>query len=144
MAIKFSVLDKKRAVLIEIDGAVDIEQAQQMRRRSVELVEETGFKDFVVDMRRLESLEHGKTSAIVDLANDFKDHEFTVWSNTAVLMPVDKRAFEQVELLHVIEVNRGRGVISYVETMDEAFSWFEEMAHRISAPATSQHGVSSA
>ena len=55
----------------------------------------------------------------------------TVWSNTAVLMPVNEMAHEQVDLLHAIEVNRGRGLLSYVETIDEAHSWFEEMARRV-------------
>jgi hypothetical protein len=29
-----------------------------------------------------------------------------------------------------VEINRGRGVLSYVESVDEAFSWFEDMARR--------------
>jgi hypothetical protein len=131
LAIKFSILEKKRAVLIKIDGTVDAEQAEQMRQQSVNIVAETGIKNFIVDMRGLESLLDGQTTAIVDLASDFKDHGFTVWSNTAVLMPVNEMAHEQVDLLHAIEVNRGRGLLSYVETIDEAHSWFEEMARRV-------------
>ena len=134
LAIEFSILDKNRAVLIEIDGILDADQTEAMRQRCVALVAETGIADFIVDMRRLEALERGDPAAIVDLANKFKDHDFTVWSNTAVLMPTSERAYEQIELLHSIEVNRGRGVMNYVETIDEAFSWFEEMARRVSAP----------
>ena len=48
----------------------------------------------------------------------------------AVLMPDNPTAREQVEFLHTVEINRGRGVINYVETFDEAFSRFEEMAKR--------------
>ena len=117
--------------MIKIDGTVDAEQAEQMRQQSVNIVAETGIKNFIVDMRGLESLLDGQTTAIVDLASEFKGHEFTVWSNTAVLMPVNERAHEQIDLLHTIEVNRGRGVLNYVETIDEALSWFEEMARRV-------------
>ena len=135
MAIDFSVLEKRRVVLIEIDGIVSADQIEAMRQRCVALVADSGITDFIVDMRRLESLERGDPAAIVDLANNFKEHGFTIWSNTAVLMPSSERAYEQIELLHAIEVNRGRGVMNYVETVDEAFSWFEEMASRVSAPA---------
>jgi hypothetical protein len=45
-------------------------------------------------------------------------------------MPEDESAHEQVELLHAVEINRGRGIISYVDSSEEAFSWFEEMARR--------------
>ena len=131
MTIEFSILEKERAVLIKIDGAVDAGQVEQMRQQSVKSVSETGITNFIVDMRGLDSLLDGRTTAIVDLASDFKDLGFTVWSNTAVLMPVNERAREQVDLLHAIEVNRGRGLLSYVETIDEAHSWFEEMARRV-------------
>ena len=101
-----------------------------MRQRSVELVSDTGFKNFIVDLRKLESLEKGKTFAIFDLGTKFSDHQFTIWSNTAVLMPTVEKARDQIEFLHTVEINRGRGVINYVETMEEAFSWFEVMDSR--------------
>ena len=134
MAIQFSILDDKRVVAIQVDGDVDSAQVGQMRQRSVEIVSETGYTDFIVDLRKLESLEHGSTFAIFELGDQFSDYHFTVWSNTAVLMPDSERAREQIEFLHTVEVNRGRGVLNYVESEDEAFSWFEEMAHRVKAP----------
>ena len=45
-------------------------------------------------------------------------------------MPESETARKQAELLHTIEINRGRGVMDYVDTREEAFSWFEEMASR--------------
>lgn len=130
MPIKFSVIENRKAVLIEVDGEVSKKQVSEMRRRSVELIDETGITNFIVDLQNLLSLEKGSTFAIFDLGERFSDVHFTIWSNTAVIMPDDKAAFEQVEFLHTIELNRGRGIINYVETFEEAFSWFEEMARR--------------
>ena len=109
------------------------DEVDKMRRRSVELVAETGYSNFIVDLRQLESVGHGRTFEIYDLGDSFANYEFTVWSNTAVLMPTNQAAADQIEFLHTVEINRGRGVISYVETVDEAFSWFEEMARRTGA-----------
>ena len=130
MAIKFSVLDDKHAVLIEVDGDVVAEEVMQLRQRAVELIDETGYKNFIIDLRNLQSLERGRSSAIFDLGESFSEARITVWSNTAVLMPRDDNAHEQVELLHTVEINRGRGIINYVESFEEAYSWFEEMARR--------------
>ena len=138
MAIEFSTLDEKRVILVKIDGAADTDQLQEMRRSAVELIARTGFTDFIFDMRELESLENGDPGAIFDLGRKFKAHNISVWTNTAFLMPVDKRAYEQVELLHQIEINGGRGVLDYVESVEEAFSWFEEMANRVAAPKASE------
>ena len=130
MAIKFSVLDDKKAVLIDVDGDIVAEQIMQLRKRAVELIAETGYKNFIIDFRDLRSLERGRNSAIFDLGQTFSDARITVWSNTAVLMPRDERAREQVDFLHTVQINRGRGIINYVETFEEAFSWFEEMGQR--------------
>lgn len=46
-------------------------------------------------------------------------------------MPTDEKAHDQVEFLHTVEINRGRGILNYVKTIDEAFSWFELMASRV-------------
>lgn len=119
-----------------MDGIVDADQIEAMRRDCVALFEETGVTDVIVDMREMESLKNAEPGAIVDLGNDFKKHNITVWSNTAVLMPISPRAYRQMELMLAIEVNRGRGVMNDVETLDEAFSWFEEVARRVSTRHT--------
>jgi hypothetical protein len=130
MTTEFSVLDDKRTIVITSEGDVDAAELAQLRQRSAELIEETGFTDFIVDIRDVTSIESGKTFAIVEVGESYSDFRITVWSNTAVLLPVDDVAREQVELMHTVEVNRGRGVINYVDSFDEAFSWFEEMARR--------------
>ena len=143
MAIEYSILDEKRAILVRIDGAVQSDQLQEMRRSAVDLTARTGFTDFIFDMREMESLENGDPAAIVDLGNAFKGHNISVWTNTAFLMPVDKRAYEQVELLLQIEINSGRGVLDYVESLEEAFVWFEEMANRVRIPKAAGKSVPS-
>ena len=130
MTIEFSTLDQQRSVLIEVNGNVSSEEVHEMRRRSVELANETGFKNFIVDIRQLESIERGSTYAAYDLGEQFSESGFSVWTNTAVLMPEDQRARDQVEFLHTVEINRGRGVINYVESFDEAYSWFDDMERR--------------
>lgn len=144
MAIEFSILDEKRAILVRIDGAVKFDQLQEMRQSAVDLIARTGITDFIFDMRELESLENGDPAAIADLGSAFKAHNISVWTNTAFLMPVDERAYEQVELLLEIEINGGRGVVDYVESTEEAFVWFEEMANRVRIPkASGKSGPSS-
>jgi hypothetical protein len=101
-----------------------------MRRRAVELAEQTGYRNFIVDIRQFESVEDGSAFVAYDLGEQFKDSGFSVWNNTAVLMPEDPAARAQAELLHTVEVNRGRGVLSYVESYEEAFDWFDDMARR--------------
>ena len=130
MATEFSVLDDKRTIVIRSEGDVDATELAGLRRRSVELIEETGFTDFIVDIRNVTSIESGKTFAIVEAGEAYSDFRITVWSNTAMLLPDDEVVREQVDLMCTIEINRGRGVINYVDTFDEAFSWFEEMAQR--------------
>ena len=130
MAIRFSVLEDKKAVLIEAEGAVVAEEILQLRKRAVEVIAETGLMNFIIDLRNLESLERGRSSAIFDLGQSFSDANISVWANTAVLMPLDQGAHEQVELLHTVQINRGRGIINYVESFEEAYSWFAEMARR--------------
>ena len=39
MAIKFSTLDERRVILIAIDGALDADQVEEMRRRGVKVTE---------------------------------------------------------------------------------------------------------
>ena len=130
MPIKISVLDDKKAILVEVDGDITASEVHEMRQRCVKLVDEKGIANFVVDFRKLRSLAGGRTSAILDLGTSFSEIHLTVWSNTAVLMPEDESAFEQVDLLYAVEINRGRGIINYVESLEEAFSWFDEMGRR--------------
>ena len=128
MNIEFSILNDRKAVAITAKGHVTAEDMQDMRRRSVELADQTGYRNFIVDIRSLLSIADGSDLSAYDLGEKFKDSGFSVWNNTAVLMPADPAARAQAELLHTVEVNRGRGILSYVESFDEAFSWFDDMA----------------
>jgi hypothetical protein len=130
MKIEFSVLDEHQAVAIEVEGRVTAADVQAMRRRSVEIAQQTGHRNFIVDIRRLISIDDGSAFSAYELGEQFKDSGFSVWTNTAVLMPEDPRAREQAEFMHTVEVNRGRGILSYVESYDEAFTWFDDMARR--------------
>ena len=130
MNIEFSILTDQRAVAITAKGHVTAEDVQDMRRRTVELAKQTGYRNFVVDIRNLLSIADGSDFSAYDLGEQFKESGFSVWNNTAVLMPEDPVARAQAELLHTVEVNRGRGILSYVESFDEAFSWFDDMARR--------------
>lgn len=130
MEIEFSILNEQRAVAIEVAGCVSAEDVREMRRRTVELAEQTGYRNVIVDIRKLMSIEDGSAFVAYDLGEQFKESGFSVWNNTAVLMPEDHAAREQAEFLHTVEINRGRGVLSYVESVDEALSWFDNMARR--------------
>ena len=130
MGIEFSILNEQRAIAIEVAGCLSAEDVREMRRRTVALAEQTGFRNFIVDIRKLLSIEDGSAFVAYDLGEQFKESGFSVWNNTAVLMPADPAAREQAEFLHTVEINRGRGVLSYVESVDEALSWFDDMARR--------------
>lgn len=130
MKIEFSLLHEQKAVVIEIEGRVTSADVLEMRRRTVEIAEQTGYRNFIVDIRQFKSIGDGSTFVAFDLGEQFRDSGFSVWNNTAVLMPEDPDARAQAELLHTVEVNRGRGVLSYVESYEEAFGWFEDMARQ--------------
>jgi hypothetical protein len=130
MTIEFAVLDEHRAVSVAVEGRVTIEDVQRFRRRSVEMAEETGFRNFIVDLRRLLAIDDGSTLTAYELGEEFKSSGFSVWTNTAVLMPENPAAREQAEFMHTVEVNRGRGILSYVESYDEAYDWFDSMEQR--------------
>jgi hypothetical protein len=130
MNIEFSILNDQKAVAITATGHVTADDVQDMRHRAVELAKQTGYRNFIVDIRNLLSIAGGSDFSAYDLGERFKESGFSVWNNTAVLMPEDPAARAQAELLHTVEVNRGRGILSYVESFDEAFSWFDDMARR--------------
>ena len=130
MKCDFSILEEQRAVLIEVTGDARVPDVIELRRRSVEIAAETGYTDFIMDMRDLRSIADGCMFTTYDLGESFSQSGFSVWNNTAVLMPVNDRAREQAEFLHTVEVNRGRGLLNYVDSVDEAFGWFGDMARR--------------
>jgi hypothetical protein len=97
-----------------------------MRARTVELTNETGFHNYLVDMRGLRSIANGDTFATFDLGDRFRDVGISFRTRTAVIMPADPDACRQAEFLHTVELNRGRGDLLYVDTEAEARDWFSE------------------
>jgi hypothetical protein len=124
MGIEFSLMKDHEAVVIKADGHVDVTEMMDMRRRSVEIAEETAYSSFIVDISDLLSIENGSTFAAYDLGERFRDSGFSYESKTAVIMPTDPDAKKQAEFLHTVEINRGRGAMKYVDTIDAALYWF--------------------
>lgn len=133
MKVEFSRLDERKAISIGIEGRLSTQDVIEMRRQTVVEANETGYSNYIVDIRNLQSIDNGNTGATFDLGDQFNDIGFSVWTNTAVLMPQNEEARRQVEFLHIVEINRGRGLINYVESYEEAFEWFDEMARRVAS-----------
>ena len=127
MQINFSRRDKQKTIVIRVSGEVSAEDIRDMRRQTVAEAEETGYSNFIMDIRELESINSGDTFATFELGEEFGDIGFSRQNNTAVLMPADEEARRQAEFLHTVEINRHRGALLYVDTIEEALSWFEDM-----------------
>jgi len=116
----FTVLPEQRTVLIEVSGQMDVPAVTAMRRRTVELQQETNFRRFIMDIRRLSPIEEGSTFEVHELGERFSDTGFSHDNKTAVIMPANQAAKRQIEFLHMVEINRGRGQMRYVGSIDEA------------------------
>jgi len=116
----FTVLPEQRTVLIEVSFQMDVPAVTAMRRRTVELQQETNF---IMDIRRLSPIEEGSTFKVHELGERFSDTGFWHDNKTAVIMPANQAAKRQIEFLHMVEINRGRGQMRYVGSSDEALIW---------------------
>ena len=119
----FSVLPEKETVLIEVSGRLNSADIASMRRRTVELQQQTNFRRYIMDVRRLEKIEEGSTFEVHEIGERFSDIGFSALNKTAVIMPQNPEARRQIEFLHTVEINRGRGAMKYVQSIDEAFTW---------------------
>ncbi len=124
MSIEFSMADENRAVLIRIEGHVSEPEIERMRARSSALALESNCSSFIMDISGLELIEKGDALAVYELGEKFQRSGFPYTTRTAVIMPVNPVAREQVEFLHTVEINRGRGVMKYVDDIDQALEWF--------------------
>jgi hypothetical protein len=124
MSIEFSMADENRAVLIRIEGHVSEPEIERMRARSSALALESNCSSFIMDISGLELIEKGDALAVYELGEKFQRSGFPYTTRTAVIMPVNPVAREQVEFLHTVEINRGRGVMRYVDDIDQALEWF--------------------
>jgi hypothetical protein len=124
MTIRFETWPEARAIVIRASGDVDAAAVDAMRGRTVELTNETGFRNYLVDMSELRSIADNDTFAAYDLGDRFGKVGIAFSTRTAVIMPTDAEARRQAEFLHTVELNRGRGDLSYVNNADEAYDWF--------------------
>ena len=119
----FTVLSEQQTVLIEVSGEMDAPAVSAMRRRTVELQQQTNYRRFIMDIRRLAAIDADSTFEVHELGERFSDTGFSHHNKTAVIMPTDRTARRQIEFLHTVEINRGRGQIRYVASIDEALNW---------------------
>jgi anti-anti-sigma regulatory factor len=124
MSITFETLADASAILIKASGHVDASEVETMRCKTVELTNETGFSNYIVDISDLQSIASGDTFATYELGDAFRSTGIRFQTRTAVIMPEDHVARRQAEFLHTVELNRGRGDIRYVTSAAEALEWF--------------------
>jgi hypothetical protein len=124
MGVDFLVNDVDRVVVIELAGDISEAEVVEMRARTIDLLEDIGPRDFVVDMSAVTSIVDQKTFAAYELGKDFRKIHFPVSVKTAIIMPISPSARRQAEFLHTVELNRGRGLLKYVANYDEALRWF--------------------
>lgn len=126
MTIHFETWPDAAAIVIRALGDVDATDVEAMRRRTVELTRQTGFRNYLVDMRELTSIANNDTFAAYDLGDRFGKAGIAFSTRTAVIMPLDTEARRQAEFLHTVELNRGRGDLQYVQDAAEARDWFDQ------------------
>lgn len=124
MPIEFTLLDDIRTIVITASGDVGHDEVRQMRTQTMSMLADTGYRNFLVDMRRVRSIVHGDDFATYSLGERFADLEFPADARTAVILPTEPRAREQAKFLHTVEVNRGRPALRYVEDLLAAKAWF--------------------
>jgi len=123
MSTQFSILNEHEAILISMTGHVSEEDINEMRQRTTEIAAETGFSRFVMDIEDVLSIAEGSPFAVFELGSKFRSSGFPLQTQTAVIMPTDAKAREQAELMHTVQVNRGRGRLQYVDSLDDGLAW---------------------
>jgi hypothetical protein len=123
MSINFSILEDQGAVVISVSGHVDRAEVTCMREQTVAIFEETKICNFVMDISDLVSIEKGSSFSVFELGTKFRATGFPLHSKTAVVMPTDPKAREQAELLHTVEINRGRGALKEVDSVESGLYW---------------------
>lgn len=128
MSIRFETWPDSGTIVIRASGDVDAAAVEAMRRRTVELTGETGFRNYLVDMSELKSIANNDTFAAYDLGDRFGKAGISFSTRTAVILPTDPAARRQAKFLHTVELNRGRGDLDYVKNTEEARDWFRRSA----------------
>ena len=124
MSIEFIVKANEGHILIQASGSISTADIKEMRIKTVELLNETGIKNYVVDLSKLISIEELSTYTTYMLGKEFKNIKFPLSTKTAVILPVEEATREQVKFMHIVEINRMRGPLEYVTSYEEALEWF--------------------
>jgi len=124
MSIDFQINIDDDAVLITAVGDISDDEVTEMRIKPLEILDETGIQNFVVDMAAVTSFLERSTLRTYEMGKEFVDMKFPLSMKTAVILPIDDKVKEQAQFLHVVELNRARPPIKYVSSYDEALNWF--------------------
>ena len=124
MNIEFTVNKDDNVILITVINAVSVEELKRMRSKTIELLIETGIKNYVVDLSAVTSVFGQQTLTSFQLGKEFQEIKFPYSTKTAVILPTDEEARSQAKFLHTVEINRMRGPLEYVSSYAEALTWF--------------------
>ena len=124
MGIEFIVNKKDEVILITATASISTADVKWMRNKTVELLEETGIKNYVVDLSKVASIVEQDTLTAYEVGKEFRNVNFPLSTKTAVILPIDESARDQVKFLHTVEINRMRGPLNYVSSYENALEWF--------------------
>ena len=124
MSTEFTINSNDGVVIIQASGSISAKELKRMRKKTIELLNETGITNFVLDLSKLTSLLSQNTYATYKSGKEFKNINFPLSAKTAVILPEDMEARKQAEFLHTVEINRMRGPLKYVSSYKEALDWF--------------------
>ncbi len=108
MGIEFETNLDDGIVFITAIGDISDEEIKAMRIKTLEVLEETGIKNFVVDMAKVTSFLERSTMKTYEMGKKFVDMKFPLSMKTAVILPTNDDVREQAEFLHTVELNRAR------------------------------------
>ena len=123
MSTVFTIIEEHETLLISMSGHVTRRDVEQMRVRTLKLVEESKYARFIMDISELQSIDGGDGYAAFTLGHEFRSTGFPLHTRTAVIMPSAPEARSQAEFLHTVEVNRGRGELKYVDSIEAGIDW---------------------
>ncbi len=124
MPIELSLSDSDRIAVLTLAGRIDIPDIQWMRTETMNVVRRTGITDWVVDLRDVTEIVGQQVGKLYEVGDNFRDLEFPMSTRTAIIEPTHESAREDARLIHLVETNRGRAPMKYVDSIEEARAWF--------------------
>ena len=125
MSFEFTVNRDDDVILITLNKTVSIEDLKLSRTKTIELLNETGIHNYIVDLSAVISFLDQDVITTYQMGKEFQNIKFPLSTKTAVIMPMDEEARNQATFLHTVEINRMRGPLKYVSSYKEALSWFK-------------------